>query len=140
MFEKLKELDRTRLVLGIIILVTIPCYCLGMILLLNTNLERGQKTPTVTHTPEGILQASLTPSFTIPAISATVSPTPTITTTFTPTITYVLPPTRTPSPSPSPLPTDTLVPSPTFTDTPVPSQTFTETEFPFSTIEPTNVP
>jgi hypothetical protein len=140
MLDKLKQFDRTRLILGIIILVTIPCYCIGMILLWNTNLARGQKTPTATLTPEGTRMGSITPTFTLPALSATVSLTPTITTTFTPTITYVLPPTRTASPSPSPSPTNTLIPSPTYTDTPVPSPTFTATEAPTSTSAPSETP
>ena len=55
MFEKLKEFDRTRLILGIVILITLPCYCLGMVMLWNANLVREQKTPTATFTPQGTL-------------------------------------------------------------------------------------
>ena len=128
MFEKIKEFDRTRLILGSVILITLPCYCLGMIMLWNANLVREQKTPTATFTPEGTSLATVTPTYTVPAISPTVTFTPTITSTFTPTITYVIPPTRTFTLTPSPLPTDTLQPSPTFTDTPIPSPTFTPTE------------
>jgi hypothetical protein len=128
MLDKLKQFDRTRLVLGIVIIATIPCYCLGMLLLWNVNLAHSQMTPTATLTPEGTLQGSLTPTFTLPAITMTVTLTPTTTTTFTPTITYMLPPTRTHSPSPSPLPTDTPVPSPTITDTPVPLPSLIPTE------------
>jgi hypothetical protein len=128
MLDKLKQFDRTRLVLGIVIVATIPCYCLGMLLLWNVNLAHSQMTPTATLTPERTLQGSLTPTFTLPAITMTVTLTPTTTTTFTPTITYMLPPTRTHSPSPSPLPTDTPVPSPTITDTPVPLPSLIPTE------------
>ena len=61
MFEKLKQFDRTRLILGIVILVTIPCYCLGMVMLWNANLVREQKTPTATLTPEGTLVGNNNP-------------------------------------------------------------------------------
>ena len=140
MFEKLKEFDRTRLILGIVILTTLPCYCVGMVMLWNANLVREQKTPTATSTPQGTLITTLTPSYTIPVISPTVTFTPTITTTFTPTITYVIPPTRTFTATPSPLPTDTLAPSPTFTDTPIPSPTFTPTEITPEAVVPNDSP
>ena len=140
MLDKLKQFDRTRLILGIIILFTIPCYCLGLILLWNSNLERGQLTPTLSITPDGTKSGSITPTFTFPAVSATITLTPTITTTFTPTRTYVLPPSNTPSPSPSPLPSNTPLPPPTLTDTPVPLPSSTATESPTDTLTPSDTP
>jgi hypothetical protein len=138
MLEKIKQLDRTQLTLGIIILMTLPCYCAGMILLWNVNLERGQKTPTTTLTPEITKQGSITPTFTLPAVTQTVTMTPTITTTFTPTITYKLPPTRTPSPSPTL--TETPIPTATLTNTPVPLPSLTPTETLTETLESSQTP
>ena len=140
MLDKLKQFDRTRLILGIIILLTIPCYCLGLLLLWNSNLERRQLTPTATVTPDGTKPDSITPTFTFPAVSATVTLTPTITATFTPTRTYVLPASNTPSSSPSPLPSNTAAPSPTLTDTPVPLPSSTATDLPTDTITPSYAP
>jgi hypothetical protein len=140
MLDKLKQFDRTRLVLGTIIVATIPCYCLGMLLLWNVNLAHSQMTPSPTLTPEGTLQGSITPTFTLPAFTRTVTLTPTITTTFTPTITYMLPPTLTHSPSPSPSPTNPPVPSPTITDTPVPLPSLTPTESSTITLTPSDTP
>jgi len=140
MFEKLKEFDRTRLILGSVILITLPCYCLGMVMLWNANLVREQKTPTATFTPEGTILTTFTPTYTVPVASPTLTSTPTITSTFTPTITYVIPPTRTFTPLPSPLPTETLTPLPTFTNTPIPSSTFTPTEVIPDGVFPNNSP
>jgi len=138
MLEKLKQIDRTRLILGILILATIPCYCLGSILLWNVKLEREQKTPTVTATNEETNQGLITPSLTLPIPTLTSTLTPTQTATFTPTVTYVIPATQTPSPSPSLLPTNTTVPSPTLTDTPDPVQTVATTGEPSSNVEKSN--
>lgn len=144
MFKKLKEFNRTQLILGIVILSTIPCYCLGLIMLWNADLLREQRKATATFTPQKTMQTTLTPSYTIPVQLPTATHTPTLTTTFTPTITYVIPPTRTFTASPSPLPTDTPEPSPTFTDTPVPSLTSTpttaSTETPSDVIDPESTP
>ena len=140
MFEKFRQFDRTRLILGIVILATLPCYCLGMVMLWNTNLVREQKTPTSSFTPEGTSLTTLTPTYTIPVISPTVTFTPTTTTSFTPTITYVIPPTRTFTLTPSPLPTETLAPTPTHTDTPTPSPSFTPTEITPDAVVPNNSP
>ncbi len=140
MLEKLKEFDRTRLILGSVILITLPCYCLGMVMLWNANLVREQKTPTATFTLEGTKLTTLTPTYTVSVVSPTLTQTPTITSTFTPTITYVIPPTRTFTPSPSPPPTETLTPLPTFTNTPMPSPTFTPTEVTPEAVIPKNSP
>lgn len=139
MFDKLKEFNRTRLILGIIILATIPCYCLGMVLLWNVNLERAQKTATPTKTQVGATLEPIIPTYTQFFNTATITSTPTVTYTFTPTITYGLPPTRTlmPSPTSTQTPTDTPVPLPSLTNTPVPP-TITLINQPTATI-PTEV-
>ena len=138
MLEKIKRFDRTQLILSIIILMTLPCYCAGMILLWNVNLERSQITPTITPTLQSTGQRFITPTFTLPAVTSTETMTPTITATFTPTITYALPPTRTRSATPSP--TETLIPTPTQTNTPIPQPSQTPTETVTLTLEPSETP
>ena len=130
MLEKLKEFNRTRLILGVIILAAIPCYCLGLVILWNNNLQRTEQTPSPTTILE-TLDGSITPTFTLQVVTQTATLTPTMTQTFTPTITYVIPPTSTLSPSPTP--TNTQIPTvadtlePTFTFTPTYTSTFTLT-------------
>jgi hypothetical protein len=138
MLEKLKDFNRTRLILGAIIVMTIPCYCLGMILLWNSNLERAQKTATPTETQAVETLDAIIPTLTQYSNTATITPTATVTLTFTPTITYALPSTRTPLPSPTSTqqPTDTPVPLPSLTDTPLPP-TITMT---VGTLEVTGIP
>ena len=136
MLNRFKELDRIKKVLLIISATTIPCYCLGMVLLWNAKGGRAADTPTPDLTITERLGGTPSVTFTSPVYTRTSTLTPTITQTFTTTITYMLPPSDTPSPSPSPTntttPTDTLVP--TATDTVAPTDT--ETPTPTETTEP----
>jgi len=129
MLDRIKEIKRVHLYLGITILLTIPCYCFGLMLFLNNkNLNNGQSI-TMTSLPPDPIEAILSPTFTSPVVTQTLTLSPTVTPTFTKTITYVLPDTETPTPSPSPTNTSTYTPSPepTETFTPSPSNTPTET-------------
>lgn len=125
---------RTRSILIFIILATIPCYCLGFVLLqVGTNAR--ERPATATPTVTGTIQPSDTPAAASPSPiifpSATISLTPTVTWTPSMTPTLFQPPTRTPSLTPTetmvPTATDTLVPTATWTDTPTPTQTDTPT-------------
>jgi len=120
--DNLGRLDRTRMILLGIILLSIPCYCLGGLILWGTaSAERKfTRTPTLTATELGA--GMVTPSYTLPADTLTPTPTATITPTFTATITYVIPPSLTPSQ------TATLQPTATFTLEPSPTLQPTETE------------
>ena len=121
---------RLKSTLVIIILVTIPCYVLGLIIVWvgNTVKSRTTATPTVqmiaTLTPE-FMTATL-PKPTIVFISPTPSQTPTEGPTPTPSATYFIPsstPSKTPShtPSQTPTATHTLTATATYTDTSVPT-------------------
>lgn len=128
---------RLRIVLMMIILSTLPCYCLGFFMAAQAPRQRatatpaltptGRKTFTVTPTLFQFPTATFTPFLNIitNTITPTASPTATATSThtFTPspsiTSTPTLEPTFTETPSPPPPPTET--PTPTLTDTPVPT-------------------
>jgi hypothetical protein len=129
MLDKLKEIKRIHLYLGIAILMTIPCYCLGLFLYWNSKNSNIAQQITATLLPSDSAENILSPTFTYPVVTQTLTLSPTVTPTFTPTITYVLPDTETPTPSPSPTITSTHTPSlePTETLTPSPSNTPTET-------------
>ena len=105
---------RLRYTLILIIVATLPCYCLGLILVGFAN-QGGKEKPTATITPF--------PSFT-PLPSATIFPTFTRFPTFTPTATV---PTGTPPPSPTPTLTPTVTETPTITPTPTATPTSTAT-------------
>ena len=115
MLQKIKEINRTQLILLLVTAATIPCYCLGIMLLWSASIERASMTATAGTITETLSGSDL-PTFTVPAATRTATPTPTMTLTFTSTITYVLPPTNTTSPTL----TATNTPVPTKTDTPVP--------------------
>ena len=138
MLEKLREIKSVHLYLGIAILLTIPCYCVGIMLYWN-NIERGPTSnPTLTETVSTISAQTITPSFTHPSIiTQSATTTATITPTFTATRTYVLPPTDTPTPTLTPTITSTFTSSPTATDTLTPTQSETATETPTETPEKT---
>ena len=139
MLDRLKEINRVHLYLGLAILMTIPCYCFGMILYWNSKNSNAGQQITATLSTSDPIENNLSPTFTFPVVTQTLTSSPTVTPTFTTTITYVLPDTETPSPSPpptvtsthtlSPEPTETFTPSPppTETHTPTPSATATDT-------------
>ena len=138
MLEKLREFKPAHIYLSIAILLTIPCYCFGMILYW-TNLDRGQEGgATATMTGEGTPGLTITPSFTFPAVTQSPTQTATITPTFTATITYVLPPTNTPTATLTPTNTSTFTPSSTFTatNTAANTPTHTATNTPTDTLAP----
>ena len=137
MFDKLKEINRVHLYLGIAILTTIPCYCFGMILYWNSkNLNTDQQSTATLSTSDPI-ENTLFPTYTSAFVTQTTTLSPTVTPTFTTTITYVLPDTKTPTPSPSPTATSThtpsLEPTETFTPSPPPTETYTPTPSPTAT-------
>ena len=126
---------RRRLTLTVIILATLPCYCIGWIAMTLAP-DKIQLTPTVTQTDISGTTATGTLSIQTPTISLTpliVTGTITNTATFTPTAT----PTMTNTLSPTPFQpatgtyTSTYTPSPTitpsFTFTPSPTNSFTPT-------------
>jgi hypothetical protein len=135
MLDKLKQMDRTRVILIAIIAISLLCYLFGMLLLWSATAGKGTATPTETAT-NGLTETPFT-TFTLPALSPTVTQTPTATRTFTPTITYVIPltitPTLTPSRTATTAPTATQTPVPTDTDIPVPEATFTQSFTPSHT-------
>ena len=124
MFSTQSRARRIRIILGVIIIATLPFYCVGLLLLQGQDIASRTRTATPTetrivvasNTPRptwtGVITAtsSITPSPTItwtPSITPTAFRTPTRTVTLTHTNTPV-PPTDTPIP-----PTDTEVPVPT---------------------------
>lgn len=120
------------MMLLVLILVTIPCYIFGIILL-RTNGGGTRERVTPTSFPTLIVPASptsLTPTLT-PYLTRTPSLTPTATETWLPTATYTLVPTDTPVPTATPLPTDTPEP-PTPTPEPLPASP-TPTDLPLVT-------
>ena len=129
MLEKLKEIKRVDLYLGIVILMTIPCYFFGLLLFWNNKISNADQQITATLTLSDSAEIVLSPTFTYPVITMTITSSPTVTPTFTPTITYALPDTKTPTLSSTPTMTSTLTPSPepSETFTPSPSNTPTET-------------
>lgn len=135
---------RTRLLVAIIL--TIPCYCAGLVFLtFAPNPEDITPTPTITGTITPILTSvSNTPVIFTPSITLTpsITPTPSITATPTATATNFQPNTVTPSstftqtPSQTPSSTATL-PPPTITPSHTPTSTATFTLTPSSTPTPT---
>ena len=61
MFTNASRRNRTRLILAVVILVTIPCYCLGVIVM---QLAPVHNAPTETPTPSQTLSPTSTPSAT----------------------------------------------------------------------------
>lgn len=124
-----------------VILLTIPCYVIGIAALLIAQPGQADRSTT---TPTATLLAPLLQTFTplpptptfgeIPTqfVPPTVTPRPSDTPTPPPTATPEPPPTYTPSPSP------TVTLPPTVTDTPTPEPTETPTEAPTET--PTPIP
>jgi hypothetical protein len=137
MLDRLKEINRVHLYLGIAILMTIPCYCSGLFLYWNSKNSNTDQQMTATFSPSDQIENILSPTFTFSVVTQTVTLSPTVTPTFTATITYVLPDTKTPTPSPEP--TETVTPSPsntpTETHTLTPSETATDTLVPSDTFK-----
>jgi len=140
MLERIKEINRVHLYLGIAVLMSIPCYCFGIFVYRRGVGSIDDQRGTVTITPSDPLENILSPTFTYPVTTQTLTVSPTVTPTFTPTITYVLPDTKTPTPSPSPTKTSTHTssPEPTETYTPSPSPTETFTPTPLETADDTS--
>jgi hypothetical protein len=114
------QVKRTRLryILIAITLVTLPCYCVGLIAVRAA----GERTPTPTLTETATVSST-----------ATLTPSPTDTATITPTITITETATNTETASP----TATETPTPTETETETPTATLTETASPTNTSSPT---
>lgn len=115
---------RLRSTLILIILATLPFYCIGFILL-----QVRQVTGGATHTPSPTVEMTATDTVTpLPALAttqpavttATQTLTPTITWTPSPTYTLFVTPTRTATITPSPQPTSTDTQQPTITETSAP--------------------
>jgi hypothetical protein len=149
-----------RIALAVIIVATLPFYCVGLLLLINAP-ARG-----VTPSTQPVSTQALQPTNTVPGFPS-VTPLPQqsnptlqatpgqffptvrfITATFTfPTVrptdfvfpTMTVAPSLTPFPSSTPYPTltDTPIPVPTLTDTPIPLPTFTDTPSETPTETPT---
>lgn len=123
-----QQTSRTRSTLIIIILATIPCYCLGLVVLLvGREIQKASNLPTATPSPSNTpvviqtLPATITP-FQFP--TETQTSTPTLTVTPSQTLTPFLPPTRTATQTP------TMTIEPTVTSTPTeapPTPTMTPT-------------
>lgn len=111
---------KLRSTLLIIILATLPCYCLGLIVLYFNDGGGVKTTPTATSSIQMMVTPSQTPPVlaTTALISPTPSDTPTITLTASPTRTYSLPTTQVPTATP----THTLAPTNTPTHTPSPTE------------------
>ncbi len=132
-FAKLTDQQRTtRIVLLAIILLTLPCYCLGAILLAS-----APDSPSATSEARSTLSA----------LTASPNRTSTITPFFTATPTRAgspLQPTpiqiQFPTQAPIILPTSTLTQTPTNTDLPAPTQAPTITPIPTNTLPPSPTP
>ncbi len=135
--SKLSKRNRTRVILAAIALVTIPCYCLGIIVRLlvpDRNSITSTATTTVTSTPTSTYTST-----------ATLTLTPTLTASSTFTFIWTLTSTSTDTPSATPTPTFTFTPTPTSTDTPTSTFTYTPipptpTDTPPSTFTDTPIP
>lgn len=114
--------SKTRSSLLFIILATIPCYCLGFVVLRSCQPVSRQPTPSPSPIQTTALPQiqSPTSTFTQPVLIITASQTPTITQTWTPTLT--LTPFSTWTRTITPTVTDTSQP-PTHTNTPPPTDT-----------------
>jgi len=119
MAQRIDSRSRTHIIILIVILATIPCYCLGLFLLWGTGKMDGNGVTAATGTLS--VEGNIVVPTEAPAISSvsttTLTLTPTITVTFTHTITYVIPPSETPTP--------TCTYTPTASETPTPTATFT---------------
>jgi hypothetical protein len=126
--------SRLRKVLVAVILLTIPCYCTGLVAVLlapgGPGHNSGSSTPLPSLTPVVYATQAPTTSFTpLPFIaSATPSQTPTFTVTPTTSNTPTI--TQTPTASLTPTPSNTPFIPPTFTETPRPTITYTFTPLP----------
>jgi len=116
MFSRDDRRARIRKILIIIIVATLPCYCLGFVVMqVGRELTKPTVPPTLTETfappPATNTPTVVTTVFTLP--TATETPTPTVTWTPTLTFTLFIPPTRTPTiaPTDTPVPTDTPAPT-----------------------------
>jgi hypothetical protein len=140
-----------RIGLFVIILATLPFYCIGFILWAaapQTSGVRATSTPTLppaTREPTSTLAATVTlPPFVTPTSLGPLQPTPGQF--FTPgtNITPILPPTSTPPPVfiPSSTPAPTLTPIPQPTNTPIPQPSNTPLPQPSNTPipQPSNTP
>ena len=127
-----------RFLFLVIILITIPCYCLGFVVLSLANRvsgieplptevvlptsEQPTETVTLTNTPENMQTATLETQTATLTGTATITktrfltPTATITLTSTPTATATH--TVTPTDTATPMPTATATETPTFTNVP----------------------
>lgn len=138
MFDADSPRTRRRLNLIAAIIITIPCYCAGLVFLsFAPNPREATPTPSLTLTGTVITPITLTVSSTPPILTGTVTLTPSITNTptatFTPTITLTpfQPNTNTPTstltftPTQTPSNTPTMLPTNTPSNTPIPSATST---------------
>lgn len=126
MFSRVDQRSRIRTLFIVIILLTLPCYCFGMILLFSSQGIGGQNTPTSsvspTLTPSLAVTTTQAPATETLSASPSQSATPTLTpsTTYTPFSTYTPTITGTPTNTPTQVPTATFTPEPpTPTDTEV---------------------
>ncbi|MBP9675703.1 MAG: hypothetical protein KBD67_03105 [Anaerolineaceae bacterium] len=125
MFKDSVSRSRQKSILTTVILITIPCYLVGLIVLWVGNGVQGRATPTPTETLYFEEQTPVspmpgTPTLPLPSAvfpSATATPTPTISLTPTMTRTYLIP-TSTASFTPTITVTETLAPTATDTLTP----------------------
>ncbi len=125
---------RIRSTLIVIILATLPCYCLGLIAVGGATVAADRHAHGFEHVnqyahgcrPDGNGTPLIFPS-------ATATNTPTITWTPSQTFTQFVPPSRTPSYTPTNTLTNTPIPSSTPTETTEPSDTPAATRTPTST-------
>jgi hypothetical protein len=134
---------RLRAILIIIVLATIPFYCVGLVaIMVVPDGGKIDQTPTFTVSPTSTFNLSVTPVLNTltPSLTSTNTATPTQTGTPTITPTLFVPPSWTPSITSTPTwtmtftlvpPTATFTSTSTLTDTPVPpTPTATETPTP----------
>lgn len=112
MIEKFKSIKRVHLVLGVAILLTVPCYCVGVVMYWNNRLVDSDEKLTETVLSTLADDNKITATLTSPVLTSTQTLTATLTPTFTSTITYVLPDTETP------IATSTYTASPSSTNMP----------------------
>jgi len=133
----------TRLVLLAIILLTVPCYCLGAVLLAYAPTDSGKTAAPADPTLGGATASPGIPTYT-PFLTATYTPyqqplQPTPPQLYLPTNTpFVMPATWTPIPTWTFIPTITT--APTLTVPPSPTVPPTVPPLPTDTVEPTDVP
>lgn len=126
MDSQIRRRQRIRRILLIVILATIPFYCLGFVVLWGATRLKKQNSVTSTSTQAATITSMITqtPPTLIYFPTQTNTMTPTITLTHTVTSTPTKKPTRTATP------TDTATFIPTFTPTFTPPSTETPTETP----------